>query len=454
MEEGKPENKDLQEPAPVSFEPPQIQKSEAIPNDASESTETKEDKPKMTKSVAGISPENVNQLKETIVKYKKLLNMARQGLEDNQRHLSEKDKRIHQLTKEIETLKLKQQQKASKTGEPELAPRRILRRVDERGLIWALFEWGVMSEAETTPPEPSWCSFQSEEQLQDFIRIDCGEPILVPPCCMTSEEAKKVTDDAKAQILKVQDEFRKYKIKAEIARKQKEAEAKQALGASLAEKSRRIIGLDMEGELKRGQAALAQVSQLRQELAQQELMWRKAYDTLVRENEKLKTVSGESTIAAQWRQRYEVCVKEKEDLLQKLEGANGGSEVRANANGSYLLLESKYRCLKDEYKQYRKRAMEAMKAQNSGGELPESPQGGSIKVNIQNGVSIPGSSEAKIQYLKNLMLQYMCTAEPEPKEVMERAIFTVLRFSPEEQQQIQEKRTSAIGGLAHFFGQS
>ena len=53
---------------------------------------------------------------------------------------------------------------------------------------------------------------------------------------------------------------------------------------------------------------MSELLRIKVQLSDQEAKWRKAYETVVRENELLRTRGGEALLAAQWRERYEVCV--------------------------------------------------------------------------------------------------------------------------------------------------
>jgi hypothetical protein len=51
------------------------------------------------------------------------------------------------------------------------------------------------------------------------------------------------------------------------------------------------------------------------------------------------------------------------------------------------------------------------------------------------------SADAKLSYLKNLMLNYL-TADPTIRDHMEGAIGTVLQFTPEERKRIDDKKSA------------
>ena len=135
----------------------------------------------------------------------------------------------------------------------------------------------------------------------------------------------------------------------------KDAQMKQVAASSIVQQQRRIDEQDVEGELRKARAQADQMGVLRSELAEQEELWRQAYDKLARENEKLRGEGSEAALAAQWRQRYEQCMREKEDVSAKLQMLKSGNGSQRSVD-----LLKRYQDLKDEYKMYRKKAMEAL----------------------------------------------------------------------------------------------
>ncbi len=123
-------------------------------------------------------------------------------------------------------------------------------------------------------------------------------------------------------------------MRTEIARKQKDAENKQALisGSSLANSGSsaplsdraRQTGHDMyesTGEStssSNSSSMIDEVNRLKEQLDAQDSKWRVEYEKLAKENEALRSKGGEAVLAAQWRVRYESCFREKEDLSAKL----------------------------------------------------------------------------------------------------------------------------------------
>ena len=67
-----------------------------------------------------------------------------------------------------------------------------------------------------------WKRFNLDNQLMDHIRRDRGEPVYLPPYSLTPQQAIQVTADAKKHVESITEDYRKFRVKAEIARKQAE----------------------------------------------------------------------------------------------------------------------------------------------------------------------------------------------------------------------------------------
>ena len=209
--------------------------------------------------------------------YKRLILRARSELENYQRQIGEKDRAIQELVKDREELRMRlraselaskkaaheNSQKNSAGSGAKRVPCRARRRVDVREDgdigIWVLFDF--------EDDVAEWRRFASDEALQDFIRRDTGEPILIPPASLSPEESAKVVDESHRAVEKATEEFRRYRIRNEISRRQKEAETKHALGANILEQQRRINGQDVEGERQRARLQEEQLNSMREEFS-------------------------------------------------------------------------------------------------------------------------------------------------------------------------------------------
>ena len=142
-------------------------------------------------------------------------------------------------------------------------------------------------------------------------------------------------------------------------------------------------------------------------------------------------------------ERYEQCCRDKADLADKLSSVARSEECGASAPVGYNVeMGRRYQELREEYKQYRKRALAAIQEKEM--VLAQLACDGPMR---RNSSSIP--DDPRLQYLKNLMLKYLCTDEFEAKEHMERAITAVLQFSDAERAFVTERRAeSGVAWLA------
>ena len=193
---------------------------------------------------------------------------------------------------------------------------------------------------------------------------------------------------------------------------------------------------------------------------------------------------GESLVAAQWRERYELCRVEKDELLQRCKLTNNNANYDNNhhnnnhgPSGDGVLsgqgtspFQQLYVELKEEYKEFRGRVLALEKERerkrelrrNGGGEgdkerdkdrdrgrregggSSSSSSSGSSSSRIQpyggGAGSGSGTGAAKHEYIKNLILQYLCCKDPLVRGHMEIAIVQMFRFTGEERNAIEDRK--------------
>lgn len=290
---------------------------------------------------------------DVVSKYKRLLSLARSSLEANHATLAAKDKEIEQLASLLEEEKRKSSKRNNNKDDAAAVPRKIVCRVDVEELIWVLIEYedGV----------DSWKCFGDEQALHDYIQRVTGIPLECPHRCLTAEESSRVVCYVyviffhltvnlshgneifcrKVKLVKWLNElwrsfggefashhtsskdkalFIRYKVRTEIAKKQRESENRQALinGNSILNSPQSSSTLHYLHEKEENADNSDEVQKLQKQLKDQELKWKSAYDKLSKENDVLRSKGGEALIAMQWRSRYESCLKEKEDTMEKL----------------------------------------------------------------------------------------------------------------------------------------
>ena len=119
--------------------------------------------------------------------------------------------------------------------------------------IWGLVEFEIYDPDqpidEIAGGEPKrikkWKKFTTEAELQDFIRRDTGEPLTLPPYSLTPQQSSKVEEDARLQVNKITEEFRRFRVKSEMARKQSDAQIRDLQSSNVEVAKRRIEEKDV-----------------------------------------------------------------------------------------------------------------------------------------------------------------------------------------------------------------
>lgn len=177
--------------------------------------------------------------------------------------------------------------------------------------IWALIEYETARQNENNmdPSNPlnspsfrrhkRWQCFANESALSDYIRRDTGEPLTLPPYSLSPEQSQRVEEEAKKSVSTISEEFRRFRVRAEVAKKQADATVRALHSNSVQTTRMRIEGQDIESELKQAKTDHVKLTALRSEMAEQEARWKESYDLLLAENEKLKSSGAEALLAAQ-----------------------------------------------------------------------------------------------------------------------------------------------------------
>ncbi len=194
------------------------------------------------------------------------------------------------------------------------------------------------------------------------------------------------------------------------------------------------------------------VKELETELKQQAEVWHMVHGKTPREVLALRREGSETEIAMQWRKRYEVAIRDKENALAKLEMLSTSGGDRAAALGSAQSsansdkdLQKKYTALKEEYRLYRRKAMEALNSRDGGTRM------GGGNINLGGDINV----ESKLPYAKQVYMQYLLTDDISHKETLERVLMTVLEFSTDDQEKVQKTREiSQNAWISHLFGMS
>jgi hypothetical protein len=383
----------------------------------------------------------LKKLTEANGKYKQLLKLAKERIQKQEEELE----RVRTEKVELEQQLLADENEASKqisldeglvepTEESSIV--KVCQRVkvprdDDSEEIWALTEMELISQQEmfdTSPPRhyKEWKRFDTESELQDFIRRDTGEPLVLPPYSISPEQSARIQEEASKRVSQVTEEFRRFRVRSELARKQADAQMRDLQSTAVQSAAKRIEG--QQDRRDSDQQRVGQVERLKGELEVQEAQWKEAYDVLLQENTALKSSGSEALLAAQWRQRYETCLKEKEALQ-----ASAKLQLEKADQAEADKFELKYRDLKESFRLYRKKAKEIFESQQQHGHDGPAPH---AVFSIADGTQ---TADAKLAYLRNLMVNYL-SAEVTVREHMEGAIGTILHFTPEEVEQIEKKK--------------
>jgi len=116
--------------------------------------------------------------------------------------------------------------------------------------IWALIEFEEynpdMPETALRPKRHrKWKRFDTESELSDFIRRDTGEPVTLPPFSLAPEQSARIQEKAKQEVSHITEEFRRFRVRSELARKQADAHIKELQSSHVQTAQRRIEGQDV-----------------------------------------------------------------------------------------------------------------------------------------------------------------------------------------------------------------
>eukprot|EP00538_Stauroneis_constricta_P006595 CAMPEP_0119550258 /NCGR_PEP_ID=MMETSP1352-20130426/3796_1 /TAXON_ID=265584 /ORGANISM="Stauroneis constricta, Strain CCMP1120" /LENGTH=431 /DNA_ID=CAMNT_0007596043 /DNA_START=138 /DNA_END=1433 /DNA_ORIENTATION=+ len=411
--------------------------------------------PEQQTASAGGGGQNANKvalqfkkLRETNDKYKDVLKMAKERIQEQEDEIKRlkaeaKDRKEQMEAEERDAANMMSLDDADVVGDAaehsctivrvcqsicvDLLPHEINSQ-GGRTEYWALIEFEMWNpdQPEHIPAKrmKKWKRFDSESNLQDFVRRDTGEPIVLPPVSLTPQQSAKIQEDANRKVSDITEEFRRFRVKSEMTRKQADQQIRELQNSKVETTKRQIEDNNQfNSAAKAKMSQNEEVEQLKMIMANQEAQWKRAYDMLLDQNEMLQSSGSEALLASQWRTRYEGALREKQDLEAKLK-----KKERSEADGDGKKLEEKYRDLKESFRLYRKKAKEIFEAQQKGETGFEHLAG-----------PMGNGAESKLDYLRNLMVNYL-TSEHEVRNHMEIAIGTVLQFTPDDISRIDKKK--------------
>jgi hypothetical protein len=124
---------------------------------------------------------------------------------------------------------------------------RVCRRVQEMDVIWALMHFEIDNPDSPDPPKryQKWKRFDSEAALKDYVRRDTGEPLSLPPFSLSPEQSRDIQESAKQSVSQITEEYRRFRVRAEVQRKQIEAHVRDLQSNNVLSAKRRIEGEDL-----------------------------------------------------------------------------------------------------------------------------------------------------------------------------------------------------------------
>ena len=285
-------------------------------------------------------------LAETISKLKRLYAMSKRCVDDLRKQLTEKDVTIDSLTQRAAASASSAAERC--VGDVPRTPRRIARCVAEDGVRWYLMEWDG---AGASPPlsdrdRMGWTRDEYPHLMGDVPTEEGrstggggsggggdGGAGGVGGGGGNVEEIRALLAASEEQRESAEDEFRRYRVRSEVIRKQQRSEITNTMNASLKFQQRSIAGDSIASELQRAREQIEELSHVKREMELQELSWRKTKASLMEESHRLKS-----------------------QLLQS-SGPNGGGRGGGQQSRS---LNERYESLRQEYKDYRKKARQLM----------------------------------------------------------------------------------------------
>ena len=408
----------------------------------------------------------LKKMKEKLEKYKKLTIGFKSTLEKKTQELREKKAELEDAASKRNTLqnelkRLRDQVDAYESKEYDndnednesdaerkrLEPRWVLQRVIEssgpgEGTVWCLVGYKQQDTSSSNGPISGW---EREDSLRERTRRDYGVELSMPPISLNAEEIGQLEDEhqtLKDDLKKIKHEFRRYRVRAELSIRQKEAaltKNREELAKNFGNKIREIAGTDTAGDLKR---ARSEIEFMKSNISELRRKCKKAVETTektISETEDLRLELDEANREkAEWQLRYENYIQEQRgrDLAEAVENAQSGKAAE-------------YEKLQQEFADYKRRVNLLVQEreyalQEARAKLSRTRNGSSSSDSSSTDFSTVSaiSSSTKGQYLRNIVLQYMSTSDSDVRAKLEIAIGKILNFSSAEMKSVHTTRGS------------
>eukprot|EP00940_MAST-03C_sp_MAST-3C-sp2_P000236 g236.t1 len=340
-----------------------------------------------------------------------------------------------------------------------LEPRWVLQRVvepsgPEAGRVWCLVGW-----------RDGGSGWELEDSLVERTRKDFGVDLSMPPLTPNADSIAQLRDDyqsAKDDLKRVKQDFRRYRVRAELTIRQKESAlntSREELSRSFGKKVREIAGTDLAGDLKR---ARSEIVFFKKRLSEAKKDCERAVSAAKRHNDVVEELKAQleevNRERSEWQLRYENFVQEQRgrDLAEAVETAKTGAS------------DAEYELLRKKFEEYKRRAMvlvqeREMALQDARAQLSRLRDSGGYSEGSTTTLSrdAPQSSSSSSflsmdgtrgQYLRNIILQYMSTSDPDVKDRLETAMEEILGMTEAEKRQIYSRKRSEAGWVGGLFG--
>mmetsp|Transcript_8842 Transcript_8842/g.17496 ORF Transcript_8842/g.17496 Transcript_8842/m.17496 type:complete len:543 (-) Transcript_8842:1232-2860(-) len=428
--------------------------------------------------------------KETVPYLKKLLSVAKRSIDDLKRKLQQKDdsiaeykrqnetlqeqlERVKDLTRRaqrrIEELEGKLEDFQGESQEPGCPIATRLRVKDEAAnIVWCLVE--------TSPGVTEWVE---EEEVYDRVGTT-STPFPMPALSLTVDESSTLAmkeAQVTQELEELRDKFRKYKMKAEMNLKRKDAEVTRLSENNLKYKQHNITGHDYYSQLEYSRREIEKLSKALDESAAEAAALRKRNQDLDRklrdvdadqqallkriqylENVDANGEAGEHRGRGVSRSNSSGVFEVETGSSKHHAGGRRNSELTAENNAllekHYNLLEQHAK-LRDEYDKFREHARALLESKTSqdnhgndaNGSHLSSPALSPASSSVAEQAAAATQAATEREYIKNIFIKYLCAGEGPEKETIEAALATALRFSPDQVKMVQDQKSHAA--LAH-----
>lgn len=481
VQAGQRDPRDQQVPvAEAETRPPAPPEAAAAAGKVASTGASKKESVEYLKKLLSLAKGQIAELKRRRVASDAALQHKERAAEELQARNSKVVALAKRAQKRIETLEARLEEAAPKQTEEEdssAVPVGVLVRVkqgDDDRKVWCL--------ARLASGQTEWVS---EEEV--YARV--GEEALgfeLPPLCLSADSCSKALEREAALAAALdasEDKFRKYRMRMEVMRKQKEAEVERLSANNLRYKQHNITSQDYHAQLDFSRKELERLSLSHGDVE-------KKCNALQRSNAQLQSKAGDLEHELAAARRGAPLAPLSPGLDGEGNGDDGGKFARllARTNSQNAHLLEQYAKLEREYDNHRMHTFQALeehqanikdlqeqlrlvRGSHAGAGEGDGSASSRGRVDAVNGGAAPKTTAAYEEngdddgnddgndddddedakttraateraYIKNILLQYMGSGASD-KHVIEAALATALQFTPEEVALVQKRKAAA-----------